>query len=79
MAADKKKNKYSIESIGLAGLNDQFKLCHLPFLVANDVFGVLALEGSSGTGKTTVVKRLGPLYQAVTGEDYRVFSADKAR
>lgn len=79
MAANKKKDKYSIESIGLAGLNDQFKLCHLPFLVANDVFGVLALEGSSGTGKTTIVKRLGQLNQAVTGEDYGVFSADKAR
>lgn len=75
----KKHDKYTIECINMFGMQTEFKLCHLPFLVAEDVFGSLALEGSSGTGKTTMVKRIGALNQILTGGKVGVFSADKAR
>jgi len=79
MAADNTKKKYGIDVIGLYGLETEFKLCHLPFIVENDVMGCLALEGSSGTGKTTIVKRLGELNARVTGGAVGTYSADKAK
>lgn len=75
----KNAKKYSIENIGLFGLDSQFKLCHIPFITYKDVYGALALEGSSGTGKTTIVNRLGKLNEALTGGKVKTFSADKAR
>ena len=74
-----KIKKYTSENLGLIGLQTEFKLCHIPFLVSDDVFGCLALEGSSGTGKTTMVKRIGMLNEAATGGRVGVYSADKAR
>lgn len=74
-----KKLKYNSELIGLPGIDLEFKLCHIPFLVVNDVFGALALEGSSGTGKTTVINRLGKLNELVTGGKVKTYSADKVR
>lgn len=73
------EKKYNISSIGLFGLETEFKLCHIPFLVHNDVYGAIALEGSSGTGKTTLVKRIGKLNEILSGGRVGVFSADKAR
>lgn len=70
---------YNAEALDLFGLQTVFKLCHLPFLTVDDSLGVLALEGSSGTGKTTLVKRIGTLNQMVTGGKVGIFSADKAK
>lgn len=80
----KRKNldltKYTGDSVGLIGLNTEFKLCHIPFLVENDVFGAFALQGSSGTGKTTIAKKLGILNQLANPEQsWGIYSADKAR
>lgn len=71
--------KYTGDSVGLIGLNREWKLCHIPFLIEHDVFGALALQGSSGTGKTTIVKKLGILNELATGEGWGIYSADKAR
>ena len=71
--------KYSSELIGLPGINYEFKCCHIPFLVADDVFGALALEGSSGTGKTTIITRLGKLNETINGGRVKTYSADKVR
>jgi MoxR-like ATPase len=71
--------KYNVDSLGIIGLKNEFKLCHIPFLVVNDVLGILCLVGSSGTGKTTLIKRLGRLNEMATGGRVGVFSADKAR
>lgn len=71
--------KYTGDSVGLIGLNAEFKICHIPFIVENDVFGALALQGSSGTGKTTIAKKLGQLNEKATGESWGIYSADKAR
>lgn len=72
-------NKYNAENLHLYGMQNEFKLCHIPLLVVNDVFGAMALEGSSGTGKTTIVKRIGTLNQLAGNGRVGVFSADKAR
>ena len=72
-------NKYNSSVIGLYGLDEEFLLCHLPFLLYKHVYGCLALEGSSGTGKTTLVKRLGMLNNKAGGGRMAMFSADKAR
>ncbi|RKZ79995.1 MAG: hypothetical protein DRQ35_03135, partial [Gammaproteobacteria bacterium] len=72
-----KKKGYSAELLGLHGLDNEFKLAHLPFLVVNDVFGVLAFQGSSGTGKTTLVNRLGELNEKAGGGKHGIYSADK--
>lgn len=72
-------NKYKVDVIDLFGVQNEFKLCHLPFLVYKDVYGALALEGSSGTGKTTIVNRLGVLNKLAGGGDVRFYSADKMR
>lgn len=71
--------KYTGDRVGLIGLNTEFKLCHIPFIVADDVCGAMALQGSSGTGKTTLGKKLGQLHQKATGGTWGVYSADKAR
>jgi len=71
--------KYRASTIGLHGLEDEFKLCHLPFIVVDDVFGAVALEGSSGSGKTTLIRRLGEINKAAGGGSVGVFSADKTR
>lgn len=71
--------KYTVELIDLFGIEQEFKLCHIPFLVADDVLGALALEGSSGTGKTTVINRIGKLNELLTGGKVKTYSADKAR
>lgn len=73
------KRKYNSELLGLPGIDYEFKCCHIPFLVVNDVFGALALEGSSGTGKTTLINRLGKLNEAITGGKVKAYSADKVR
>lgn len=70
---------YTSRKLGIVGLNTEFRLCHIPFLVVNDVYGALALQGSSGTGKTTIIKRLGQLNSLAGGGRFGVFSADKAR
>jgi MoxR-like ATPase len=72
-------SKYKAENMGLHGLEDEFKLCHIPFLVVNDVYGAVALEGSSGSAKTTLIDRIGKLNQAAGGGAVGIFSADKAR
>jgi len=72
-------SKYTGESVGLFGMDEVFRLCHLPFLTFNDVFGVIALEGSSGTGKTTAIQRIGILNHLATGGKYGIYSADKVR
>lgn len=74
-----KTTNYSASLLGLHGLDQEFKLAHLPFLVVNDVFGVLAFQGSSGTGKTTLVQRLGALNHKAGGGTYGIYSADKAQ
>lgn len=71
--------KYSSANIKLFGLETEFKLAHLPFIVEKDVLGCLALEGTSGSGKTTLAKRIGTLNELATGGKVKVFSADKAR
>jgi MoxR-like ATPase len=71
--------KYNDTSIGMSGLQEVFKLCHIPHLVYNDVYGALALEGSSGTGKTTIVERIGKLNKMAGGGNVRTVSADKTR
>ena len=71
--------EYTEKTIGLFGVAQAFKLAHIPFLTVEDSYGVLALEGSSGTGKTTLIKRLGLLNQAATGGKVGIYSADKAR
>lgn len=70
---------YKSSCINLHGVQEEFKLCHLPFLIYQDAFGALALEGSSGTGKTTLVQRIGTLNKEATGGEVAIFSADKAR
>lgn len=74
-----KKTTYSAELLGLHGLDQEFKLAHLPFLVVDDIYGVLAFQGSSGTGKTTLVERLGALNKKAGGGSYGVYSADKVQ
>lgn len=70
---------YTCDVIGLFGIQEAFKLCHLPFLTYTDAYGALALEGSSGTGKTTLVNRIGVLNKLAGGGDHGIYSADKAR
>jgi hypothetical protein len=72
-------DNYNEKAFKLLGLGNAFKLAHLPFVTSNDVFGVLALEGSSGTGKTTLVGRLGLVNQRATGGGYGIYSADKVQ
>lgn len=72
-------NQYNESLFDLFGLGSSFKLAHLPLLTYNDVFGAVALEGSSGTGKTTLISRLGQLIKANDGGDYLVCSADKIK
>lgn len=72
-------SEYKSALIDLHGIDTQFIQSHIPFLVVDDVVGAIALEGSSGTGKTTLVKRLGMLNEQVTGGRVKVYSADKAR
>lgn len=76
---NEKLMKYNEKCVGLFGLGNIFKLAHLPFITVNDVLGVLALEGSSGTGKTTLISRLGMLNNLAGGGDYGVYSADKVK
>lgn len=71
--------EYNADTVGLIGLKNEFKLLHIPFLVVNDVYGIMCLVGSSGTGKTTLIKRIGKLNELATGGKCGVFSADKAR
>lgn len=73
------KSNYTAETLGLFGLQTEFTLCHIPFIVVDDVYGAVALEGSSGTGKTTLIKRIGKLNELATGGKVSVYSADKAR
>lgn len=73
------KTTYSASLLGLHGLDQEFKLAHLPFLVVDDIFGVLAFQGSSGTGKTTLVQRIGALNKKAGGGDYGIYSADKVQ
>lgn len=76
---NKKLKQYNSSIINMFGLNTEFFMCHIPFLVEKDVLGCLALEGTSGSGKTTIVKRIGKLNELATGGKVKVFSADKAR
>lgn len=72
-------NKYNESALGLFGLKNIMKLAHIPFITADDVYGVTAFEGFSGTGKTTLVSRLGMLNKMAGGGDYGVYSADKVK
>ncbi len=71
--------QYNCQAIGLFGLNDEFRQCHIPYVTVKDTYGVMGIEGSSGTGKTTLVKRLGLLHGKLTGGKVGIYSADKAR
>lgn len=70
---------YSPSIVSMYGIDVNFRLCHLPFLLTDDAYGVLALEGSSGTGKSTLSYRLGLLNQYSSGGKVRIYSADKAK
>lgn len=70
---------YNDKCFGLFGLGNIVKLAHLPFITSNDALGVVALEGSSGTGKTTLISRIGQLNKLAGGGDYGVYSADKVK
>lgn len=79
MSKDNFQEVYNADSLKLFGLQTEFTMCHIPFIVVDDVFGALALEGHSGTGKTTLIKRIGKLNELATGGKVAVYSADKAR
>jgi MoxR-like ATPase len=70
---------YSAKMLGLHGLEDAFRAAHLPFLVVDDVYGVVAFQGQSGTAKTTLSHRLGILNKAAGGGDHGIYSADKVQ
>lgn len=79
MNKDKLIKSYSAAAVELSGLENEFKLCHIPFLTVDDVFGAVALQGSSGTGKTTIGKKLGLLNLKAGNGGYGIYSADKAK
>ena len=74
-----KNKEYSAKVIGLIGLEKEFNLSHIPFLVADNVMGVFAYQGSSGTGKTTLAQRLCAIHAKATNSQYGIHSADKTR
>jgi MoxR-like ATPase len=75
----KELHEYIDKVLGLHGMQDAFKWAHVPFLTVDDTCGVVAFEGSSGTGKTTLIKRIGLLNQMHTGGRCGIYSADKVR